>query len=198
MSSLYSDPPFRRGSTALALSATDVVTTDSVGVVEGRSIVGTVKVFQDTNPTTGATLSDRLVFCVAARYKGSSALDATTNAGLVYLFDTAAPLEQFGNAGGPVATSSNLTSAIQSYGVLDEYLTGSVQPNDIVWLVVKGPCAVKQTAAAITKAAFVGPSTAGSVATAASAAVAIGQQIAGADTTAAVQSVRINLANPCI
>jgi hypothetical protein len=198
MSSLYSDPPFRRGSSALGLGPTDVVTTDAIGVVEGRAIVGTVKVFQDMNPTTGAIISDRLVYCVAARYKGSAALDATTNAGLVYLFDTAAPLEQFGNAAGPVATSANLTSAIQCYGVLDEYLTGSIQPNDIVWLVVKGPCAVKQTAAAINAAAFVGPSTAGSVATAASAAVAIGVQIAGANTTAAIQSVRVNLANPTI
>lgn len=198
MSSLYSDPHFRRGSSALGFGPGELATSDSIGVVEGRAIVGTVKVFQDMNPSTGAIISDRLVYCVAARYVGSSALDATANAGLVYLFDTAKPLEQFGNAGGPVATSSNLTSASQCYGVLDEYLTGSIQPNDIVWLVVKGPCAVKQTAAIIALGAFVGPATAGSVATAASAAVSIGVSIQGAATTAAIQLVRVNLANPCV
>ena len=195
MSSLYSDPAFTRGSTLLGLSATDVVTTDSVGIVEGRAVVGQVKIFQDVNPTTKQILSDRLVYCVAARYKGSSALDATANAGSVYLFDPASPLDTFGNTGGALASTTNLTNSAQMFGVLDEYLTGTVQTNDVVWLVVKGPTSAKQTASAIGAGAVVGSSgTAGSVAAFSTGAV-LGTQLVGASKSDSGTLCRINLAN---
>lgn len=201
MSSLYSDPPFPRGSTLLS---GEVIETDGAGPVAGRAVVGQVKVFQDVNPSTKALLSDRLVYCVAARYKGSDNPDVTGVAsgstlvtGNIYLFDTGAPLEQFGNATGPLATATNLTAGL-TYGVLDEYLTGALRTNDIVWLVVKGPTAIRQSAAIIAVGAAVQASaTAGSMAVYSSG-TPIGQNISGAATTASAQSVRVNLSSTYI
>jgi len=184
MSSLYSDPPFTRGSTLLN---GEVIDTDNNGPVAGRAVVGQVKVFQDVNPTTKQLLSDRLVFCVAARYKGSDVADASTVAGSIYLFDTTAPLENFST----LATASNLTAGL-AYGILDEYLTGAMRQNDVVWLVLKGPTQVRQTAVAIAAGAAVQASaTAGSMAVYSSGTV-IGQQISGAATAAAAGLVRVN------
>jgi hypothetical protein len=187
MSSLFSDPPFRRGTTLLQGEA--IETDASTGnPVAGGEIVGQVKVFQDVNPSTGARYSNRLVYCVAARYKGTTVSDATTVAGEVYLCDFSNPMAAFTTKG----TASNVLVGL-AYGVLDEYLTGELRQNDIVWLVVKGPADVKQTAAAINAGAQVQVSaTAGSIATFTSG-LCIGQQIKGSNTTAAAQLTRVNL-----
>lgn len=187
MSSLFSDPPFRRGTTLL--QSEDIELNKDTGLpVAGGEIVGQVKVFQDVNPSTGTRLSNRLVYCVAARYKGTTVSDATTVAGEVYLCDFNNPMSAFSTKG----TASNVLVGL-AYGVLDEYLTGEVRQNDIVWLVVKGPVDVKQSAAIINAGAQVQVSaTAGQVATLSSG-LAIGQQIEGANTTASVQLTRVNL-----
>jgi hypothetical protein len=190
MSSLFSDPPFTRGTTLLG---GDVIETDALGPVAGRSIIGQVKVFQDVNISTKGLHSNRLVYCVAARYTGSLVADASTVAGNLYVFNATtvagqpAALENFSTLG----TSSNITNTAIQFGVLDEYLTGELRPNDIVWLVVKGPCSVRQSAAIIGANAAVAPATIGNVAAWASG-LAIGQNI-GLATTAALQLTRINL-----
>lgn len=186
MSSIFSDPSFRRGTTLLNGEAIDL---DSSGnAVAGGEVVGQVKVFRDVNPTTGTKGSNRLVYCVAARYKGTTVSDASTVAGEAYLFDAAAPLAEFTSK----ASSSNATAGLP-VGVLDEYLTGELRTNDIVWLVVKGPTSVKRTAAAVNAGVAVQLSgTAGSIATL-STGIAIGQQIEGANTSSSAGLTRVNL-----
>lgn len=187
MSSIFSDPPFLRGTTLLN---GDTIETDANGPVAGRDIVGSVKVFIDQNPVTAVKNSNRLVYCVAARYKGSDVSDASTVAGEIYLFDTAAPMREFTSK----ATATTLTAGL-AYGVLDEYLTGPIRTNDIVWLVLKGPVAIKQTAVAINAGVAVQASaTAGSMAVL-STGVAIGTQIAGAASAASAVLTRVNLHN---
>ena len=153
MSSIFSDPGWTRGRTLLQgelIEFADSPTNSQP--TAGGELVGAVKVFQDVNPTTGQRLSNRLVYCVAARYKGASNLDATANAGRPYVFATtstdsrAVPaLSEFS----AVATTTDVNTNGLTIGILDEYLTGTVRPNDIVWLVVKGPTQVKTTAAAV-------------------------------------------------
>ena len=64
--------------------------------------------------------------------------------------------------------------------------------NDIVWLVLKGPTQIKQTAVAIAVGAAVQASaTAGSMAVYSSGTV-IGQQISGAATSSSAGLVRVN------
>jgi hypothetical protein len=150
MSSIFSDPGWSRGRTLLQ---GELIELDGAGnPIAGNELVGAVKIFQDVNPTTGQRLSNRLVYCVAARYTGSSALDASSNAGRPYVFRTtsgagnAVPsLTEFS----AVATATTVNTDGQFFGILDEYLTGSVRVNDIVWLVVKGPTQIKTTATAI-------------------------------------------------
>lgn len=186
MSSIFSDPSFRRGTTLLG---GEKIETDSSGnPIAGGEIVGQVKVFQDVNPSTGVRNSNRLVYCVAARYEGSTVSDASTVAGQAYLFDAAKPLIEFTSG---LTTSNHAAGA--AIGVLDEYLTGELRKDDIVWLVVKGPTSIKQTAAAISAGAAVqASSTAGSI-VAATTGTVIGQQIAGAASAAAVGLTRVNL-----
>lgn len=191
MSSIFSDPFFRRGTTLLGGETIEL--TAAGNPAAGGEIVGQVKVFQDVVPTgLGERLSNRLVYCVAARYKGSTVNDASTVAGEVYAFDAAAPLTEFTSK----ATAANVNAGI-AVGVLDEYLTGVLRQNDIVWLVVKGPTKAKQTAAAINAGVAVHLSgTAGSVANAAASGAStapIGQQIAGANSAASVGLTRVNL-----
>lgn len=185
MSSIFSDPSFRRGTTLLAGEA---IETDANGPIAGGEVVGQVKVFQDVNPYTGKRYSNRLVYCVAARYKGNTVSDASTVAGEAYLFDAAKPLTEFTNK----ASSSNATNGL-AFGVLDEYLTGELRQNDIVWLVVEGPTSVKRTAAAVNAGVAVQLSTtAGSIVTL-STGIVIGQQIEGANTSASAGLTRVNL-----
>lgn len=93
MSSIFSDPFFRRGATLLGgetIEYSDPPTNSKP--IAGGEIVGQVKVFQDVEPTgTQKRLSNRLVYCVAARYKGSTVLDASTVAGEAYIFDDVLP-----------------------------------------------------------------------------------------------------------
>jgi len=188
MSSLFSDPPFRRGTTLLQSEAIEI-DANTGNPIAGGEIVGQVKVFQDVNPSTGARYSNRLVYCVAARYTGTTVSDSTTVAGEVYLMDFNYPL---GGAFSTKGTASNVLAGL-AFGVLDEYLTGELRKNDIVWLVIKGPVDVKQSAAAINAGAQVQVSaTAGQIASYSSG-LAIGQQIEGSNTSAAVGLTRVNL-----
>jgi hypothetical protein len=192
MSSIFSDPTFRRGTTLLSGEAIEL---DASGnPVAGGEIVGQVKVFQDVNPVgRGERYSNRLVYCVAARYKGANVTDASTVAGQAVLFDAAAPMTEFTNF---LTTSTHAAGA--SIGVLDEYLTGVLRTNDIVWVVVKGPTSIKRTAAAINAGAAVqASSTAGSV-VAATTGTVIGQQIVGANTAATAGLTRINVTSASI
>jgi hypothetical protein len=196
MSSLFSDPPFLRGTTLLN---GDTIETDAIGPVAGRSIIGQVKVFQDVNPSTKATNSNRLVYCVAARYKGSLVADASTVAGSLYVFDAASAanqtvaLENFSALG----TATNIPNTAVAFGVLDEYLTGELRPNDIVWLVVKGPCSLRVTATSIGANVAITPSaTAGSAAVWAAGNLAIGQNIGF--TNAAAGLIRASLVSDAI
>lgn len=198
MSSIFSDPPFRRGTTLLGGEAIEYLEPGATAAngtpVAGGEIVGQVKVFQDVNPSTGVRNSNRLVYCVAARYKGSTVTDGSTVAGQLVLFDAAKSLIEYTNY-----LTQALHTAGAAYGVLDEYLTGELRQNDIVWIVVKGPTSVKQTAAAINAGVGVEASTtAGSIVTR-SAGTLIGQQIVGANTAATAGLLtRINLFNDSI
>jgi hypothetical protein len=187
MSAIFSDPQWRRGTTLLSGEQIEL---DAAGVpVAGGEIVGQVKAFQDVNPVgRGERYSNRLVYCVAARYKGANVADASAVAGQAVIFDVAAPLTEFTNY---LTTAGHLAGS--AIGVLDEYLTGTLRTNDIVWVVVKGPTSIKRTAAAINAGVAVQASaTAGSIVTATSGTV-IGQQIAGTNSTAAVGLTRVNL-----
>lgn len=193
MSSLYSDPPFSRGGTLLADATIDL---DIDGnPIAGREILGQVKAFRDMNPYSGQVYSNRLVYCVAARFKPSNGAAGNLDQagvlaarGTVYAFTLASPMAEFAAA----ATNANVAAGVAT-GVLDEYLTGTLRLNDIVWVVIKGPTSIKQTAVAINTGLAVEVSaTAGSVMTVASG-VRIGQQIAGANSTGAVQLTRVTL-----
>lgn len=141
MSSLFSDPPFARGTTLLN---NEVIELDPNGnPIAGVEVAGSVKVFQDVVPGTGPAAirnSNRLVYCVAARY---TPVDGTTrlnvgstgaDKGKWFVFDRRGPLSTFST----LAAATDITDG-RVVGVLDEYLNIEVRPNDIVWLVVKGP-----------------------------------------------------------
>lgn len=172
MSAIFSDPQFRRGTTLLG---GELIELDGSGnPVAGGEIVGQVKAFQDVNPSTGVRNSNRLVYCVAARYKGSTVSDGSTIAGLVYALDAAAPLTEFTS----VATNANVAAG-RTYGVVDEYLTGQVRQNDIIWLVVKGPTSIQSSGTAIAAGAAIEVTGSAGQVTTKSSGVAIGCQIAG-------------------
>lgn len=187
MSSIFSDPGWRRGSTLLN---GETIELDGAGnPVAGGELVGQVKVFQDVNPSTGVRNSNRLVYCVAARYKGASAL-TSADAGKAFAFSATAPLTEFS----AVATTTDVNTNGRTFGVLDEYLTESVRTNDIVWLVVKGPTTIsKATGTAIDAGATVQVTGTAGAATVRSTGTPIGQQIAGAQAASGATSVRINL-----
>jgi hypothetical protein len=202
MSSIFSDPFFRRGTTLLGGEAIEL-DGDSIPIAGGE-IVGQIKAFQDVNPSTGARNSNRLVYCVAARYKGSSTTGASL-AGKLVAFDTGkanASMTEFSAA----ATATNVADG-RAYGVVDEYIPSGVdiRQNDIVWVVVKGPVTVLKTAGASGSTAYtaglaaVVSATAGSVtykgdATSSTGTVMIGQHTgATANVASATTTIRINL-----
>lgn len=165
MSSLYSDPPFGRGQTLLAGSIVDF---DANGLpIAGGEIAGSVKVFPDVSPGTGPAsvrYSNRLVYCVAARYVGGTTLNPGSNGadrGKLVVLDRSSPLATFST----FAVGADVANG-RLVGVLDEYLTSEVRTNDIVWIVVKGPTQIAKAAnAAIsvaTSAAVEATGTAGS------------------------------------
>jgi len=151
MSSLFSDPPFARGTTLLN---NEVIEIDPSGnPIAGVEIVGAVKVFPDAVPGTGPAAirnSNRLVYCMAARYTpvdGVTKLNAGgtgADKGKWYVLDRRGPLGTFST----VAAAADITDG-RMVGVLDEYLNVEVRPNDIVWLVVKGPVAIAKDNALI-------------------------------------------------
>lgn len=137
MSAIFSDPLFRRGGTLLGGEKIEL--DDAGNPIAGKNVVGTVKVFQDVEPTgEGKRLSEKQVYCIAVRYTGSTVADASTVAGKRYALDGAQ--ENISAA----RTKTNADNAVPS-GILDEYLTGELRQNDIVWLVVKGPANVVTT-----------------------------------------------------
>lgn len=197
MSSIFSDPGWRRGSTLLSGEVIDYddAPTNSIPTA-GKEIVGQIKVFQDVNPYTGVRNSNRLVYCVAARWKPANGTDTLTaaNAGQVFTFSATAPMSEFNAA----ATAANVTAGLP-YGVLDEYLTVTVRPNDIVWLVVKGPATMaKLTGAAIAAGAAVEVSATAGQAQTATTGVKIGVQIAGASAASAATTARVLVQQPSI
>jgi hypothetical protein len=146
MSSLFSDPPFARGTTLLN---NEVIELDPSGnPIAGVEIVGAVKVFPDAVPGTGPAAirnSNRLVYCMAARY---TPVDGVTklnvggtgaDKGKWFVLDRRGPLGTFST----LAAAADITDG-RMVGVLDEYLNVEVRPNDIVWLVVKGPATTQK------------------------------------------------------
>ena len=131
MSSIFSDPFWRRGSTLLTGEPIEL---DANGnPVAGTEVVGQVKAFQDVSPTGhGTRHSNKLCYCVAVRYTGSTVSDASTVAGKRYALNAAQTEIS------ALRTKANADASVPS-GILDEYLTGELRQNDIVWLVVKGP-----------------------------------------------------------
>jgi hypothetical protein len=189
MSTIFSDPGWRRGSTLLNRETIEL---DGDGApVAGKELVGQVKAFQDVDPSSGKRFSNRLVYCVAARYTGASNL-TSADAGKVFAFSTTAPLAEFS----AVATATNVNTDGRYIGVLDEYLTEDVRPNDIVWLVVKGPCSIQSSGTAIAAGAAIEVTgTVGRVTTKASGATVAGQIAAASVGGTAGALVRANLHN---
>jgi len=138
MSSIFSDPFWRRGSTLLNAEQIDL--DGSGNPIAGTEVVGQVKAFQDVRPTgDGKRFSNKLVYCIAVRYLGTTVAKAdvpTTVAGARYT------LSADQKSITAKRTKANADASMPS-GVVDEYLTGELRQNDIVWLVVKGPCEVK-------------------------------------------------------
>lgn len=155
MSTIFSDPGWRRGSTLLNREVVefDDAPTNSIPTA-GKELVGQVKIFQDVDPSSGRRFSNRLVYCVAARYTGTADIPVA-DAGKVFAFSTAGSAKGTDLTGGPLeefsayATATNVNTDLRYYGVLDEYLTEPVRKNDIVWLVVKGPCSIQSGGTAI-------------------------------------------------
>lgn len=207
MSSIFSDPPFRRGTTLAEGGFGDAAT--SGPDILGGGIVGQIKCFQDVahsaitygttangNPprAPGAVLSNRLVYCQAVRWKGSNVSDASTIAGCAYTVDLT--LENGKPFASITTAATNADAAAgRDIGVLDEYLTGQLNTNDVVWIVRRGPCAIKQAAGtAITSGARVElTGTAGKIQALASGA-ALGISVLGENSPATADTlVRVNI-----
>jgi hypothetical protein len=139
MSSLFSDPQWQRGTTLLNGEPIELDVNNAP--VAGGEVIGSIKVFQDVDPVTKRKLSNRLVYCVAARYVGSSTTFNASGAdrGKTFLLDSSNPTGTFQTAA--VVADSN---AYKAHAVLDEYITTTIRPNDIVWLVIKGPATVNK------------------------------------------------------
>jgi len=191
MSTIFSDPGWRRGTTLLGAEPIEYVDPDTQLVpIAGRELAGQVKIFQDVDPSSGKRKSNRLVYCVAARYKGASTLDKDAgHAGKFVVFSDTNPLAEFAQ----FADQADVDAG-KAIGVLDEYLTVDVRKDDIVWVVVKGPAAPKKTGASVTAGASISlPATAngGAVAATGAGQTQIAQALEAADGAAA--SVRVNV-----
>lgn len=164
MSSLFSDPPFGRAQSLLAgetierfppngaYSASNATTSGSGYPVSGREIVGQVKVFSDFNPATKQKYSNALVYCIAARYKPTTAVNLTAPGGKLVKLKIASGLES-ASFDENLATSADVISG-ERVAAIDEYFGTStdtiIRPDDIVWLVFRGPCSIAKTNATIT------------------------------------------------
>jgi hypothetical protein len=136
MSILNSDPWFGRGQTLGITSP-----------LQGGAVIGSQKAFTDYDPRTnnaGVFLSNRAVSCIAVRNTSGAALLP----GQVVRFKKTAILTEVDSVAASIADAP--------LGVVDEYLpaTGVVN-NDVFWLVVSGPTAIK-TAATLAPGALVG------------------------------------------
>lgn len=165
MSSLFSDPPFARGTTLLngeEIEYSEGTAYSNRKPAAGVEIVGQVKAFLDIHPVTKATLSNELVYCVAARFKPASestvlnpdndgtargkAVVLRMGSGVTNLLSTA----EFSDT---LATGGDLAAG-ERVGFIDEYLSSEIRANDIVWVVFRGPCNVaKKTGAGINSGA---------------------------------------------
>jgi len=144
MSSIFSDPGWRRGTTLLAGELIEYSDAPNNTIpTAGQELVGQMKIFQDVSPYTGIRYSNHLVYCVAARYKGTTTL-TSADAGKVFVFDKDGPLTNFS----ALAANTDVVDG-RLIGVLDEYLTNAVRTNDIVWLVVSGPTSVAKGATVV-------------------------------------------------
>jgi hypothetical protein len=209
MSSLFSDPPFQRGSTLLGGEAIEYV---QVGAtynqshatstpVAGNEIVGQVKAFLDIHPVTKVRLSNELVYCIAARYKpsGTTSLNATSGADRGKAVELRLATSGLGSTAeftGTLANSADVVAGAR-VGFIDEYLFTEIRPNDIIWVTFKGPAIVKKkTGAALNSGTLVSlegsAATAGDVVTKAdisivttstSERVALGQAIGSVNTS---------------
>jgi hypothetical protein len=213
MSSIFSDPWFRRGTTLLSGELIEYAT-DGTTPTQGTEIVGQVKVFQDVSPIgTGERHSNRLVYCVAVRYIGNDTTGEKLRRQLVS-FATGKPLEQIGVSGqaidaaagaGGRTLKADVDTNGRDIGVVDEYLPDALQirKNDIVWVTVKGPTSVaKETGSALVAGSLVKvANTAGSVTNAGTSSNAgtttIATQISGG-TANGDTSARINLRSDAI
>lgn len=162
MSSLTSDPPFGRGQSLLAGETVEFVPgigssyNDQVPFA-GREIVGTVKVFTDVDPVTRTTLSNELVYCVAARYRPSSSTTVLNSGNTGADRGKAVVLRMASGLTTPnllstaefssFATAGDVVAG-RRVGFIDEYLTSEIRANDIVWLVIRGPALVAKTTGA--------------------------------------------------
>jgi hypothetical protein len=203
MSSIFSDPFFRRGNTLLSGEVIEYAI-DGTTPSQGTEVVGQVKAFQDVLPTgTGERYSNRLVYCVAARYIGSDTTGSVLRRQLVD-FSGSKPLTEFGVSGSAASSALSTKTDVANgvtVGVVDEYLADSlpIRKNDIVWVVVKGPTTVAKEAgtglALVAGNGVVASNTAGAVTKSGAAdagAIFIGEQISGG-TAAADATARINL-----
>jgi hypothetical protein len=148
MSTLTADPGFGRGQVlGLLFKAYDADSGD------GSQMLGTTKTFADTNPNTGAFLSQRSVDCICVKNSSGSAILP----GAVVKFKASAILTE---VDGLATTSTTLM------GVADEYLPTAGVPNgEAFWVVVKGPSKVTKTSTSVSAGATYGLSaTAGSAA----------------------------------
>jgi hypothetical protein len=123
----------------------DIALTDPVA---GKDIVGSIKIFQDVDPSSGKRFSNRLVYCMAVRWKGAAVADASTIAGGWYTLDSDYSLTNVST----LSAAADIANGKQ-VGILDEYLTGNLRTNDIVWLVVNGPSTSKKGATVVIPAA---------------------------------------------
>jgi hypothetical protein len=157
MSSLYSDPPFPRGSTLLSGEDVEYIekgATYATGTpISGREIVGQVKAFSDIHPVTKSRLSNELVYCIAARFKPASATTVLNSGNTGADKGKAVVLRVASGMGSTAEFTDTLANAAdvlagRRVGFLDEYLNAEVRANDIVWIVVKGPVAIAKTTGA--------------------------------------------------
>ena len=170
MSSLFSDPPFPRGQTLLTGEVVEFV--PGIGTnysnqqpIAGREVVGTIKVFQDVDPVTKTTLSNEIVYCIAARYRPSASDTVLNSGGTGADRGKAVVLRMASGLTTPGMLSTAEFSAFATaadviagrrVGFIDEYLLSEIRANDIIWLTIRGPALVaKTTGAAINSGTIV-------------------------------------------
>lgn len=105
-----------------------------------EKLIGMIRTFNDTNPTTGVANSKLGVTCILLRNKHSVAL---TPSQAIRFSGTV-----IGESGAPVSALS------QMFGVVDEYLPAAGVPvNDLFWCPIKGPALVNIVTVSGAKAA---------------------------------------------